>query len=386
MLKILINVTNARNVGGGLQVVCNFLRKTIASDRNDVEWYYAVSETLDQVYLDEDFKKNISKDHYYVYPNQPDFRHSYVTVQNELRHLEEKIRLDVIYTMLGPCYNFFKTKEVIRFCHPWVLTSNEYAWKTLKGKRKLRMKLHVWFLKLLLRRIDYFVTQTDTVKNGLIEIMRKESNKVKVVGNVLPAIYKTMDSSHISLNDGKVHIAAVGAGAHKNLDIIPDILNVLRQKLGVDNFVFHLTLPNTARELGVINRKAKELGVLGGIFNHGNMKQQELAEMYKYCDLCLLPTVLEVFSASSIEAMFFKLPTVATNLSFNTEVLKDSCLYYTPMNAQEAALSLFQLYQDRELQQSLVYKMQQRLRSFCDYDNYFNETVDFLVNVCNNKI
>ena len=41
-MKILINVVNARNVGGGLQVVHNFLLGTQQFARPDVEWYYAV--------------------------------------------------------------------------------------------------------------------------------------------------------------------------------------------------------------------------------------------------------------------------------------------------------------------------------------------------------
>ena len=48
-MKILINVVNARNVGGGLQVVHNFLLGTLKYPCFDVEWYYAVSERLDTV-------------------------------------------------------------------------------------------------------------------------------------------------------------------------------------------------------------------------------------------------------------------------------------------------------------------------------------------------
>ena len=55
-MKILINVVNARNVGGGLQVVHNFLLGTQQFARPDVEWYYAVSECLDSKYLDEILK------------------------------------------------------------------------------------------------------------------------------------------------------------------------------------------------------------------------------------------------------------------------------------------------------------------------------------------
>lgn len=71
-MKILINVVNARNVGGGLQVVHNFLLGTQQFSRLNVEWYYAVSECLDTRYLDETFKAK-ANGRYHVFPNQPDF-------------------------------------------------------------------------------------------------------------------------------------------------------------------------------------------------------------------------------------------------------------------------------------------------------------------------
>ena len=94
-MKILINVVNARNVGGGLQVVHNFLLGTQKIPRSDVEWYYAVSECLDTVYLNDEFKAN-AKGRYHVYPNQPDFFHTYRTVQNKLMQLEEEINLNIV--------------------------------------------------------------------------------------------------------------------------------------------------------------------------------------------------------------------------------------------------------------------------------------------------
>ena len=73
-MKILINVVNARNVGGGLQVVHNFLLGTQQFARPDVEWYYAVSECLDSKYLDEIFKTKANS-HYHVSKSTGFFTH-----------------------------------------------------------------------------------------------------------------------------------------------------------------------------------------------------------------------------------------------------------------------------------------------------------------------
>lgn len=85
--------------------------------RQDVEWYYAVSECLNSVYLDDTFKSKV-KGRYYVYPNQPDFFRTYRRVQKELSRLENEIKPDVIYTILGPSYNFLSVEKLsVLFTH-----------------------------------------------------------------------------------------------------------------------------------------------------------------------------------------------------------------------------------------------------------------------------
>ncbi len=383
MTKILINATNARNVGGGLQVVINFILATIKYPRTDVEWYYAVSERLDEDFLPDEFKQQIAG-RYFVFPNQPDFRRTYRKVQKQLYALEAEHKIDVVFTPLGPSYHFFKSTEVIRFVNAWVMSANKYAWRTVHGRTRLKMKLHNVLLKHLIGKKQFIVTQTDTIKNDLMAKLGFESDKIRVVRNVLPAVYTSMSRDHIPDPEGLVDIAAVGAGEHKNLDIIPDILHLLENRYGIINYRFHITQPEWSPVLPLINQKLKEYGCEDRIVNHGNMKQTDLAVMYRKCDLCFLPSVLEVFSASTIEAMFFRLPTLATRLPFNTEVMADSCLYYTPMNADEAAEKLVKLATDKSLRDELIAKMDERLKQFSGFEEYYNATVDFLVEAANN--
>ena len=384
-MNILINVTNARNVGGGLQVAVNFIKKTIVYKRDDVEWFYVVSETMDKVYLKDDFRPQIPSDHYFVFPNQPDFKHTFRSVQKQLYELEQDKSIDVAFTILGPNYHLFKTKEVVRFVHPWVVTSNKYAWSNIPMKESLRMRMQIILLKYLVKKKGYVITQTNAVKDGLIEKLGMNPDCIRVVPNVLPAIFKDLDNSHIESNDGWIDIASVGAGYHKNLNIIPEVIRILEDKYHLKNIRFHVTLPDGALGLNEINERVKQLGISDRFVNHGNLRQQQLSELYRKCEYCFLPSVLEVFSASTLEAMFYNLPTVATDLRFNTEVFKDACIYYEPMNAGEAATKLFEVMGSDEIKEKLREKMAKRLESFSSFEQYFNNTVDFLIEVGEGK-
>ena len=382
-MRILVNVTNARNVGGGLQVAVNFIKNTLIYKRDNIEWYYAVSRTMDEVYLQEDFRSKVSDDHYFLFPNQPDFLHSFRSVQKRLFELEKNSRIDVVFTILGPNYHLFKTKEVVRFVHPWVVTSNKYAWSNIPFGDKVRMKAQIILLKYLVKKKKYVITQTNAVRDGLINQVGMKPENIRVVPNVLPAVFNNLDNTHIQKNDGWIDVASVGAGYHKNLNIIPDVINELEERFSITNLRFHVTLPEGALGLKEIKKKVRQFGMEDRFINHGNLRQQQLAELYRECDICFLPSVLEVFSASTLEAMYYQLPTLATELPFNTEVFKDACLYFTPMNAASAASRLVSLVNDKNLVCSLKEKMAKRIKTFSSFENYFNATVDFLEEIGN---
>ena len=103
--------------------------------------------------------------------------------------------------------------------------------------------------------------------------------------------------------------------------------------------------------------------------------------MYRHCQFCFLPTLLEVFSASTVEAMYFGLPIVASDFDFNREVLEKGALYYEPMNAKMAAQQFAYLISDMELQTKFKAIMKEQLKVYGDYDAHFNSIKNFLFEV-----
>lgn len=385
-MKILINVVNARNIGGGFQVVFNFILKTQEYTRSDVEWYYAVSERLDG-FLKDDFKVNVQEGHYFVYPDQPDFKGTYWRVKRELMELEDRINPDVVFSPLSPGYFFFKHKEVMRFANAWSTNATSYAWKTLPIRAKMRTKIYNIMQRTLLRKAKYIITQTETVRGGLLRVTGLPGNRVFVVPNVLPAVFQDIDPTPLEADANWIDVAAVGGQMpHKNLEIIPEVLLVLKEKYQLTNLRFHTTLPAGSGVWLRIENGLKQYGLSENVVNHGNMRLVDLANLYRHCRFCFLPTVLETFSASTIEAMYFDLKTVASNLSFNTEVMQDVCLYFEPMNAESAAEKLAQVIGDKALQEELSGKMKERLKNYTDFRKYYNDTVDFLIKVGNNAL
>ena len=374
-MRILINAVIAKKrSSGGFQVCINFILRTLEQD--DIEWYYIVSEELDKVIGRR--MSYIKNRRYFVFPSQPDFLHSYWHVYKAIRKLEDEINPNVVFSILAPSYFQFKTKEVMRYTQPWVTHPNQFAWESLSFKKLCATKMYCMIQRILIRKAHYFITQSETCAKGILKITHEQGDHVIVIPNVLPAIFSNYNIEHID-SDG-INIACVGSAYyHKNIDIVPDVLLLLKVK-GY-NVKCHLTLPQKSTLFNIIRERAINLGVDENIVNHGVLTQSELGDVYRKCDLCFLPSLLEVFSATTIEAMFFGLPVVATNIDFNKEILGESCLYYEPTNARDAASKLQILIENNKLREECRMKMKLKKKQFCDFDSYFNNTRDFLLNV-----
>ena len=374
-MKVLVNtVSTKKNSGGAYQIAYNFLMKTM--EHPELEWVYVISSDLDEILPD-----SINKGNYYVFPTQPDYIHSYYRVKKEIRAIEEQERPDVVYSISAPSYFTFKTKEVMRFTMPWVTHPNKYSWSVLSWKERIIMRLYCWNQRRMMKKTRFFITQSETTRQGILRITGTKPDNVKVVSNVLPAIFQSLNNTPYPPEVGWIDIACVAnTSAHKNLDILPTVLKELRS-FGIENVRFHVTIPSSSVCWSKISKGLQSLGLEDKVVTHGRCSQIDLAEMYRHCQLCFLPTLLEVFSASTLEAMYFQLPTVATDFDFNREVMDDACLYYEPKNARDAALQIKEYLCSPTLQQTMKVRMLQRLALFSDYDKHFNDICNFLKEV-----
>lgn len=382
-MKILVNtISTKKHSGGAFQISINFLLKSI--EHQDIEWYYITSSDLDEV-VAEAFQE-IRGIRYFVFPTQPDFLRTYYRTKKQIKKLEAFISPDVVYTITAPSYFKFKAKEVMRFTNGMVTHPNKYSLGMLNLFQRCKNWLYCMNQKRLIRNTSFFITQTETTKLGISRITHLPLSHICVVHNVLPAIFSTIDRSYKVLDENWIDIACIGNPVpHKNFDIIPDVLLNLKKK-GISNVRFHLTIP-TDHPLDTKIRKALgKINLEHCYINHGRVTQRELANVYNRCKLAFLPTLLEVFSASTIEAMFFKLPCVASDFAFNTEVFEDSCLYFEPKNALDASEKIIKLIKDENLRNTLVNRMNARLSMYGNYDNHFRSIKSFLLKVCNNEI
>lgn len=380
-MKILINAVCAKKYsGGGFQIALNFVSTALKDTDKNVDWYFLISDHVAEAL------SLRSNDNIYVLPAQPDFIGTYLSVKKEIRSIEGEIKPDVVYSIVAPSYFSFKSKEVMRYTNPWVAHPNSYARKTLDLKGKLRNYVYTIIHKHLLRKCHYFITQTDYTAKCIAKIVHVPEQNVCVIHNVLPAVYKSIDTTPIK-DEKWINVTCVAAPfPHKNLDIIPSVLQVLDEKFGINNIRFHVTMPKDSAVWKKIENRLSIMNKTDRVVNHGRLNQQELSQLYRSAQIMFLPTLLEVFSASLLEAMYFDLKIVASDFPFNSNVIGNAGLLFKPTDAIDAAEKMVEIIKSKELQDELSRRMKDILKLYSDYRIHFDDTKSFLQKVGNSQI
>ena len=382
-MKCIINAVAAKNMGGGFQVAINFIIRTL-TEPFEIEWYYLLAEPMAKVLESDLYLHKIPSDRVFVFPSQPDFKNTYFRVSKQIQDIEKHVEADVMYTIIAQSFIVTSTTEVMRFTYPWMTNPNKYAKRLLTKKERIRMRIHDWIVLQFLKRCSYFITQTETAKDGIINLTGQTEDHVKVIANTLPSSFLSEEriNNHTSYTD----IACIGGPSkHKNFEIIPNVIFSLINNFGHNDVRFHVTIPEDTPIWASIKSKARELNVLNHIINYGKVCQKELANIYRNCSISYLPSLLEVFSATPLESMYFGLYIVATDLSFNRDVMADSALYCDPEDYNDAAEKIHQLIAYDEIRNSLNEAMIEQLKRYNDFDSYYRNTIDYLRLVVQNE-
>ncbi|MHC4696108.1 MAG: glycosyltransferase [Planctomycetota bacterium] len=108
--------------------------------------------------------------------------------------------------------------------------------------------------------------------------------------------------------------------------------------------------PTARRLLRAIDHPA----VRGRITNVRPLPQSALAAYYRNCQALFLPTLLESFTATYLEAMHFGVPILTSDLGFARHVCGDAAVYFDPWNPRPIRDAILRLRSDSDLRRELA--------------------------------
>lgn len=353
-MRVVINTAHQR-FGGAVQVALSFINECMHYKGDEfIVW---VGPGLKELLDIDSFPSNFTFTYF-------DFGvinlFTTFVINYRLKKEETIVSPDVIIATSGPTYFHSRAPQIIGFNLPLYIYNDSPYVNYMPWRKKLvyfvKRWIHFYFFK---RDGSGFLAQTDDV-NRRVRIAL-DTDRVHTVTNTHSSYYANWQpvSTKLPMRIGRVfRLVAISAFyRHKNLEIIPEVLKVLRLR-GFNHVQFVLTLPDSDYQ--------KLLGCHSsdGMMNVGPLLPIECPSIYAQCDALFLPTLAECFSAAYPEAMVMRKPIITTDLDFAHAICGDAALYFGPKDPVSAADAIERLLMNPELSDSLVQNGIHQLTTF----------------------
>jgi glycosyltransferase involved in cell wall biosynthesis len=148
---------------------------------------------------------------------------------------------------------------------------------------------------------------------------------------------------------------------HKNHRVLGAMMELLRRKGSAAHLIVTLSAEEWRRAGGP---EAGSLIESGHVIPAGWVDTDELGALYRECQVCVMPSLLESLSSAHLEAMYWHRPQVTADLPYARDLCGGAALYADPHEPIEWAEQVERLLVDEPLREELVARGAQRLAAF----------------------
>lgn len=325
MANIFVNGFNSKH-GGGKSILTNFL--SLLSE-NPQEWVFHVlvpsesdysefiSERINIIKLPRIFSNNL------LFP---------VINHLVLPRLVKKHGCHLVFNLADVPIPT-SAKQVFLFDWPYAVFLESPIWRMMDPVSWLTRKVKLVLFNRYLKHVTLMIAQSPTMKARLERHYRLTD--VEVIPNAVSLDNLRGGSSRdFQLTSGLNLLYLTHYYPHKNLEVlIPLAKEILAHK---KNIQIVTTIgpdqhPMAARFL----QEVENQGLQGVINNIGPVPMKDVPALYAQTDGLLMPTLLESFSGTYVEAMFHGRPIFTSELDFATGVCGDAAYYFDPFDPRQ---------------------------------------------------
>lgn len=327
-MRILFNCSN-NVVGGAIQNAANFIKYSL--DDRSHDFYYIVSPDVAHIL-----------EAWEVLPDKlliVDSPAGSISSISKMKQYEKKCMPDLVYTMAGPTYVKFKARHVLGVSDPYITHADKNLF-FLNRSFFQALKLYITaFVKGCIARLSakQFIFQTETSRNGFCDryLCRKENTYV--VSNAIGGAFLSSKNTMFDTRGNTINVLVPSADyPHKNLKIILEICKLIRSRKLDYDIVFTITIPRNSK----FQKSIVDLKLEDQITNIGPYSYSDAVDVYSKCDVVFMPSVLETFSTSYLEAIALKKPLVVADKPFAREICSKYASYFSPFDAEAALQSI----------------------------------------------
>jgi len=214
--------------------------------------------------------------------------------------------------------------------------------------------------------VDRLYCQTETMRRKSHEVLRFSLERIGLCPNSFSTFIHETDrwpESLESLRGRFILFVLTKYYIHKNLERIVEMFEESRKEL--EDVVCILPIspdqgPGAARLIGKIARwnLQDQIRCVGGV------PQEALGEYFAAADVMFLPTLLESFSGTYLEAMTLGTPIVTSDRDFAREICGNAAEYIDPLSTRSMVDGILRLKNSRARRVELVEAGRKRIKTY----------------------
>jgi glycosyltransferase involved in cell wall biosynthesis len=250
----------------------------------------------------------------------------------------------------------------------WHDSTQAYPELGLDAGGSAERRLRSAYARAAARRADRITVQTATMARRMARVWGVPESRFRVVPNGPSAFLRGEAPAPEAPPAGVRRVLVPGEPKPaKNLEIVPAVAAALSRR-GVADVELVLTVSPepTAWTAGLDRAFARDASGVP-VRRIGQVPHADLGPLYRSAAVVLLPSLVESFSATCVEAMHFGVPLVASDRDFARDVCGDAAIYAEPTDPEAIAAALARALADTALRGALRAEGFARVRAFPDW-------------------
>jgi glycosyltransferase involved in cell wall biosynthesis len=366
MASVLINGISAK-FGGGKSILVNFLSLLHKSDNKT---QFVVVTPPGSEYL------SYAKENIKIIPAKNSSAALSRFYFSTIRKIVKEYKVSVIFN-LADFIIPVSTKQLYLFDWPYAIYPDSIAWARMGRKERLFRKFKLFLIRRYIHLPVLLMAQTTVAAERLKRYF--SVNTIEVVPNAVSidnltgGSYKNFDLP----KERKKLLYLTKYYPHKNIEIFPELARIIRKE-GLP-YTIIITIdesehPNAKRVLQALkNEKLDDI-----VINVGHVEMEHVPSLYQQSDALLMPSLLESFSGTYVEAMYHGKPIFTSDLDFAKTVCGDAAFYFNPLNSDSIIDSIRNAYDAPDLLCSKIALGKERLKSFPGWQQVFDKILNII--------
>lgn len=266
-----------------------------------------------------------------------------------LPRLVDKVRPDVVFSMGNLPVPTTAVPQLVLFHWPYAIYPESPAWRRMDRRSRWLRKLRLRAFVRGLRYATAFAAQTRTAKRRLGDIYAVSN--VCVVPNavsITPIAARLDNVVERQSPDERLLLCLSRYYPHKNIEALVEVARIVRHR--GEPFRFIITIDESQHKAaGELLRRVAREGLGGIIRNIGPVSMETVPSLYRSVDGMILPTLLESFSGTYVEAMHYGVPVFTSDLDFARDVCGGAAFYFDPLDPDSIHRALVTAFDDASL-------------------------------------